>query len=109
MIELELLKHFRILDLILIMGITNLISEQTIGRRVVFYFYKPENYLNYNGYKKTIFDILTCPHCLSVWISIIWLVFYTTIMFAHTIDINLMLYPIVPLISLLTSYLIHKK
>lgn len=109
MIGSEIINGFRVLDLIIILSIANLITEQTIGRNLVFKFFKPQNYLNYSGIKKFILDILTCTNCLSVWISFIWLIIYSILHINCIKEQDIMLYIVVPSITLLSSYVIHKK
>jgi hypothetical protein len=72
----------KLLDYLTIIAIANLISEQTIVRSIVVKWFKPENYLGFSGTKKFIFDLLSCPACLSFHIG--WL--YPGILYGFSID-----------------------
>lgn len=61
-----------IVNYILVLAIANLITEQTITRRIILYFFKPENYLQFSGIKRFIFDLLSCPVCISFHIGYIY-------------------------------------
>jgi hypothetical protein len=61
------------IDYLIPIAIANLISEQMIVRNVVNKIFKPENYLNYTGSKRFVYDLLSCWVCLSVWTTVIFL------------------------------------
>ena len=105
MIELEIINGFKILDLILILAFSNLITEQKIGRDIILRFFNTENYLNWSKYRRFIFDALSCFQCFSVWISIAWLIYYTI----SVEEQNIMLYIVVPCITLLSTYIIQRR
>lgn len=106
MLELELIEGFRILDLIVILAMANLITEQTIGRNLVYKIFRPDlNYLQWGGVKRFFHGLVTCMNCTTVWISFVWLIAYTIICGFNNPEI----YVVVPAIGLLSSYLISKK
>jgi len=63
-----------IIDILLILAFTTLITEQVIGRRIVNYIlnFKPENYLQLNGTKRFFIDLLSCPVCTSFHIGYLY-------------------------------------
>jgi hypothetical protein len=65
------------LDILIVMAISNLITEQTIGMRFVGLFLEKigvrrENFLTIGGWKKWLAEVLTCWNCLSVYVGLIW-------------------------------------
>jgi hypothetical protein len=54
---------------LLILAISNLISEQSIVRNRILKLFGVENYLNWRGVKRFTFDLLSCPSCLSFWVG----------------------------------------
>jgi hypothetical protein len=65
------------LDFLYVIAISNLLTEQTIGVRLVMLLLdkigvKRENYIQISGWKKWLAEILTCWNCLTVWVGILW-------------------------------------
>lgn len=60
-------------DILIIMAISNLITEQQIARRQIIKWFKPENYLGFSGYKRFFYDLLSCWTCLTVWLAPLYL------------------------------------
>jgi hypothetical protein len=88
------------IDILTIIAISNLISEQSLPRSIVNKIFKPENYLNYSGYKRFFYDLLGCWSCLTVWISVIY-------MATKQVDLGLQ-YIYIPLIAMLLVDIIQK-
>jgi hypothetical protein len=55
-------------------AIANLITEQKISRNYINNWFKPENYLRFRSWKRWIYDGLSCWSCLTVWVSVIYLI-----------------------------------
>lgn len=106
MIELYLYETFRLLDLVLILAISNLVTEQKIMRDVVLRIFNVENYINFGRVKRFIFNGLSCNTCFSVWVSFIYLLF-NNILFDKGHDIKS--YIVIPLVVLLSASILNKK
>jgi len=104
MIEIELLKGFRLVDLIFILTLANILTKQTVGRRFTASFFNFENYLKYRGFKRFILDAMSCFFCSSFWISILWLVLTTPF-----IEYDITSYLYVPFTASLMAYILEKE
>jgi hypothetical protein len=54
---------------LLILAISNLITEQKIIREPIMRWFRCESYMSFNPIKKKIFDLISCPTCLSFWVG----------------------------------------
>ena len=63
-----------ITDLLIILAISNLIVEQSIIRNLINKLFKPENYLHFSGYKRFIYDLLSCWPCTTFHIGWIYMI-----------------------------------
>ena len=88
------------IDYIIPIAIANLISEQTIGRNLVNKIFNPKNYLQFNGFEKTLYDVYSCWTCLTVWTTLIFLMSKQEPISIH--------YMYTPLINMLVVDIIQK-
>ncbi len=95
-----------ITSVLTIVGISNIITNQDIGRRLINYVlrFKPENYLMMGGIRRFLFDITHCQSCLSFYVALIYMVGVSGL-----IDIPLLMWIQIPIISVLFSWIIDKK
>lgn len=87
-----------------VVAISNLITNQTIGRRLIGFIFKPYDGINtisnWSGIRRFAWDVLTCQCCLSVYVGLI----FTLLIGGWGID-----FIQIPLISMLVSWIIEKK
>ncbi len=81
-------------------AIANLISEQSIVRNIINRIFNPNGYLNWKGPKRFIYDLISCWTCLTVWVSVIFLIIN-----GKPIDIQ---YIYTPLVNMLVVDIIQK-
>jgi len=89
-----------ILDIVIVLAIANLITEQTITRRLINNIFKPEHYLTFSGWKRFIYDLISCWSCTSFHIGWIYLI-------VKQEPISLQ-YIIIPLIAMMVADVILK-
>jgi hypothetical protein len=63
-----------IIDILIILAISNVFTEQKIGRTVVNFLFniKPENFLYMRGFKKFFYELFSCWSCLSFHVAYIY-------------------------------------
>lgn len=89
-----------ITDIIIILAIANLITEQKIARDQINKLFKPEHYLDFSGPKRFIWDLLSCWSCTSFHVGWIYL-----LVNQEPLSIQYIYYP---LIAMMISDVIQK-
>lgn len=79
-----------IIEILFIIAISNLITEQKIGRDIVNYIIPYENYNKFSKLKRFIHSILTCPACNSVYVTIIYELFNL-----KTLNLQFIMWPLI--------------
>jgi hypothetical protein len=87
--------------IIAILAISNLLTEQTIGRRFIGWILNTENYKNSSKIKKFFIQAFTCFNCASIWVSFIAL----GLIRPTQID----WWWLIPSVSLLAAYIAERK
>jgi hypothetical protein len=89
-----------IIQILTILAISNLITEQKISRDIINKIFKPENYLLFSGWKRFTYDLLSCWVCSSFHVAWIYLLINQEPLSIHYIT--------TPLITMLVADIIQK-
>ena len=87
--------------IIAILAISNLLTEQTIGRRFVSWILNSQNYKNSSKIKRFFIEAFSCYNCATIWVSFIAL----GLIRPTQID----WWWLIPSVSLLMAYITERK